>query len=185
MRVKSDEDHSLTHGVSSEKPLKNRFLFLEEFLQEVAQNEAKLLDLLDEKSLRKLADPSILVTTTLEARAKALRREKIMQTEMESLRAVVASLRSQIAVLEDALAEARRKEMGDIKGRFEIEDDEEADDGSGRGVQTCISGSIPGGGIFPSGISDNAGFFMAWTPRSEPDDPVDGFKIELDVFLID
>ncbi|EER00699.1 hypothetical protein Pmar_PMAR015682, partial [Perkinsus marinus ATCC 50983] len=103
------------------------------------------------------------------ARAKALRREKIMQTEMESLRAVVASLRSQIAVLEDALAEARRKEMGDIKGRFEIEDDEEADDGSGRGVQTCISG-----------ISDNAGFFMAWTPRSEPDDPVDGFKIELD-----
>ncbi|EEQ99047.1 hypothetical protein Pmar_PMAR014277, partial [Perkinsus marinus ATCC 50983] len=21
---------------------------------------------------------------------------------------------------------------------------------------------------------------MAWTPRSEPDDPVDGFKIELD-----
>ncbi|EER10312.1 hypothetical protein Pmar_PMAR013785, partial [Perkinsus marinus ATCC 50983] len=88
---------------------------------------------------------------------------------MESLRAVVASLRSQIAVLEDALAEARRKEMGDIKGRFEIEYDEEADDGSGRGVQTCISG-----------ISDNAGFYMAWTPRSEPDDPVDGFKIELD-----
>ncbi|EER19651.1 hypothetical protein Pmar_PMAR012634 [Perkinsus marinus ATCC 50983] len=50
---------------SSEKPFENRFLFLEETLREVAQNETKLPDFLDEKPLRTLANPATLVTTLL------------------------------------------------------------------------------------------------------------------------
>ncbi|KAF4733443.1 hypothetical protein FOZ62_025759 [Perkinsus olseni] len=103
------------------------------------------------------------------------RREAELQGEMESLRATVATLRGQKQVLEKMLADAREAEQVEKnekerrKSRFPDEEFSEADDGSGTAVQTCISG-----------LSDDAGFFMAWTPPDERDGPVDVFKMELE-----
>ncbi|KAF4753120.1 hypothetical protein FOZ63_024910 [Perkinsus olseni] len=103
------------------------------------------------------------------------RREAALREEMESLRATVATLRDQIQVLERMLADAREAEQAERtekerrKSGFPDEEFSEADDGSGTAVQTCISG-----------LSDDAGFFMAWTPPDEKDGPVDVFKMELE-----
>ncbi|EER06731.1 hypothetical protein Pmar_PMAR007447 [Perkinsus marinus ATCC 50983] len=64
MTVKADDDQSPTHGSPSERPFENRFPLLDETLYEVAQNETKLPDLLDEKPLRKLAEPELNATQT-------------------------------------------------------------------------------------------------------------------------
>ncbi|KAF4657346.1 hypothetical protein FOL46_007454 [Perkinsus olseni] len=147
---------------------------LEEAAEKARQMEEVMAEL--RKQQEETEKERDMLREAMEAEKQAgQRREAELRGEIESLRATVATLRGQIQVLERMLADAREAEQAERtekerrKSGFPDEEFSEADDGSGTAVQTCISG-----------LSDDAGFFMAWTPPDERDGPVDVFKMELE-----